>query len=70
MADHQTTGGYPRIAHVISADACLAGQLAPGDFVEWVACGPDEALAALTAREHELAVQTGGEATGGGVWAT
>jgi len=70
MADHQTTGGYPRIAHVISADACVAGQLAPGDFVEWVACGPDEALAALTAREHELAMQTGGEATGGGVWAT
>jgi biotin-dependent carboxylase-like uncharacterized protein len=70
MADHHTTGGYPRIAHVISADACVAGQLTPGDFVEWVACGPDEALEALRVREHALAVQTGGDAVGGGVWAT
>ncbi|MBM3780576.1 MAG: biotin-dependent carboxyltransferase family protein [Acidobacteria bacterium] len=69
MADHQTTGGYPRIAHVISADACMAGQLAPGDFVEWVACGPDDALEALRAREHALAVQTGGDFLGGDVWA-
>jgi len=70
MADHHTTGGYPRVAHVISADACIAGQLAPGDFVEWVACGPDEAVEALQMREHALAVQTGGDAVGGGLWAT
>jgi antagonist of KipI len=70
MADHHTTGGYPRIAHVISADACVAGQLAPGDFIEWVACGPDEALEALRVREHALAAQTGGDSVGGGEWAT
>jgi antagonist of KipI len=31
MADHQTTGGYPRIAHVISAHHSRMGQLKPGD---------------------------------------
>ena len=33
MADHQTTGGYPRIAHVISRDLPLLSQLGPGDKV-------------------------------------
>lgn len=31
MADHQTSGGYPRVAHVISADLPLLAQLGPGD---------------------------------------
>ncbi len=30
MADHQTTGGYPRIGHVISAHHSRLAQLAPG----------------------------------------
>ncbi len=33
MADHQTTGGYPRIAHVVSQDLPLMSQLGPGDKV-------------------------------------
>lgn len=33
MADHQTTGGYPRIAHVVSRDLPLMGQLGSGDKV-------------------------------------
>ena len=33
MADHQTTGGYPRIAHVVSQDLPLMAQLGPGDKV-------------------------------------
>ena len=33
MADRQTTGGYPKIATVITADLPLAGQLAPGDWI-------------------------------------
>ena len=37
MADRQTTGGYPKIATVITADLPLAGQLAPGDWIEFVA---------------------------------
>jgi antagonist of KipI len=54
MADRQTAGGYPRIAHVISADLPLAGQLAPGDFIEFSVCSRQEAVAALIARERQL----------------
>lgn len=31
MADHQTTGGYPRIGHIISADFPTLAQLTSGD---------------------------------------
>jgi antagonist of KipI len=31
MADHQTTGGYPRIAHVISAHHSRLAQMKPGE---------------------------------------
>jgi antagonist of KipI len=54
MADRQTTGGYPQVATVITADLPLAGQLAPGDWVEFVATTRAEAVAALTAREAML----------------
>ncbi len=54
MADRQTAGGYPKIGHVISADLPLAGQLAPGDFIEFVLCSQREAVAALIARERQL----------------
>jgi KipI family sensor histidine kinase inhibitor len=53
VADRQTTGGYPQIATVITADLPLAGQLAPGDWVEFTRCSLDEALAALAAQEAE-----------------
>lgn len=33
MTDRQTTGGYPTIVVVITADLPLAAQLAPGDTV-------------------------------------
>jgi len=33
MADHQTTGGYPRVANVISCDLPLLAQLGAGDKV-------------------------------------
>jgi antagonist of KipI len=54
MADRQTAGGYPKIASVIAADLPLAGQLAPGDFIEFVWCSRHEAAAALIARERPL----------------
>jgi antagonist of KipI len=54
MADRQTTGGYPKIATVISADLALAGQLAPGDWVEFVACTRPAALDALRAQERRI----------------
>ena len=50
MSDRQTTGGYPQIAVVITADLPLAGQLAPGDWVEFVRCSRAEAIAALRDR--------------------
>lgn len=54
MADRATTGGYPIIAVVVSADLPLAGQLAPGEWVEFIPCTRDEAIAALREREHAL----------------
>ena len=54
MADRQTAGGYPKIASVIAADLPLAGQLAPGDFIEFASCSRQEAAAALIARERPL----------------
>ncbi|TMI96073.1 MAG: biotin-dependent carboxyltransferase family protein [Bacteroidetes bacterium] len=33
MADHQTTGGYPRIAHVVSAHLPRLAQKQPGDVI-------------------------------------
>lgn len=35
MADHQTTGGYPRIAQVITADLPKLAQVAPGQTVRF-----------------------------------
>jgi antagonist of KipI len=54
MADRQTTGGYPKIATVITADIGLAGQLGPGDTISFSVCTPGEALAALIAQERTL----------------
>lgn len=52
MADRQTTGGYPAVGVVISADLSRAGQLAPGDRCRFVACTRQEAMTALLARER------------------
>jgi biotin-dependent carboxylase-like uncharacterized protein len=61
MADRQTIGGYPNIATVVTADIGLAGQLAPGDSVTFVAASLGEAMAALIAQERALmAFETGG----------
>lgn len=45
MADHQTTGGYPKIATVIQADLPLLAQCVPGDVVRFRAVSLDEAQA-------------------------
>jgi antagonist of KipI len=55
MADRQTTGGYAKIATVITADLSVAGQLAPGDELHFVICSPSEALDALRAQERVIA---------------
>jgi antagonist of KipI len=54
MADRQTTGGYPKLATVITADICLAGQLGPGDTIAFVVCSRAEALAALIGQERRM----------------
>ena len=54
MADRQTTGGYPQIATVITADLPIAGQLAPGDWIEFSLCTRAEAIAALKEQEEAL----------------
>jgi antagonist of KipI len=62
MADRQTTGGYPRIATVISADLPIAGQLAPGDWIEFAECTRTAAVEAL--REQEAALRGWGRGRG------
>jgi antagonist of KipI len=57
MADRQTTGGYPQIATVITADLPLAGQLAPGDWIEFALCTRADAIAALRRQEGTLRQQ-------------
>jgi antagonist of KipI len=43
MADHQTTGGYPRIAEIVSADVPRVAQLAPGATLHFALCSLDTA---------------------------
>jgi antagonist of KipI len=54
LAERATTGGYATIANVITADHPIAGQLAPGDWIEFAPCTRAEALAALRDREAAL----------------
>ena len=46
LADRQTTGGYPKVATVISADLPALGRLMPGAKVAFQAVSIDEAEAA------------------------
>jgi antagonist of KipI len=54
MSDRQTSGGYPQIATVITADLPMAGQLAPGDWIEFEVCTRHEAMSALIAQEGAI----------------
>ncbi|CAN5619234.1 biotin-dependent carboxyltransferase family protein [soil metagenome] len=54
MADHQTSGGYPRLAHVISADLPLLAQLNPNDTVSFNLISINEAENILLQNEFEL----------------
>jgi antagonist of KipI len=59
MADRQTTGGYAKVAVVIGADLPLAGQLAPGDWIEFAPCTRDAAVDALRLRHRTLRGRAG-----------
>jgi antagonist of KipI len=50
MAAHQTTGGYPRIGHVISADLPRLAQMGPGDSLRFT-------LTDATTAEYEWILQ-------------
>ncbi|MFN0138929.1 MAG: biotin-dependent carboxyltransferase family protein [Pyrinomonadaceae bacterium] len=54
MADHQTSGGYPRIAHVISRDLPLVAQLGANDKVAFHMISLDEAEQLALEFENEL----------------
>ena len=54
MADRQTSGGYPKVATVITADLPIAGQLGPGDEISFEVCSMHDAMAALIAQERAL----------------
>lgn len=45
MADHQTTGGYPKIATVISADIDQLAQARPGDALWFLEVTVEQAIA-------------------------
>jgi antagonist of KipI len=54
LAERATTGGYATIANVITADLPVAGQLAPGDWIQFEAVDLEAAIAALRRREAAL----------------
>ena len=54
-ADHQTTGGYPKIATVISADLPVVGRRRPGDTLRFAAVTVETAEELCRAEERRLA---------------
>jgi len=55
MAEHPTTGGYPRIAQVAAIDLPRLAQRPPGAAVRFEEIGIDEAQTRYLERERELA---------------
>jgi allophanate hydrolase subunit 2 len=54
LADHQTTGGYPKIATVISADLPDIGRRRPGEPIRFAAVAVNEAEALCREEEQRL----------------
>ncbi len=55
LADHQTTGGYPKIATVVSADLPVVGRRRPGDRLRFAAVNVAEAERLAHEAEREIA---------------
>ncbi len=55
LADHQTTGGYPKIATVISADLPAVGRRRSGDTIGFAGVTVAEAEQLARDQEHRLA---------------
>ena len=54
MAEHPTTGGYPRIGQVAAIDLARLAQRRPGDTVRFAAIDIDDAQTRYLARENQL----------------
>jgi antagonist of KipI len=54
MADHQTTGGYPRVLQVITADLTRLAQMKSGQQIRFKLVTLAEARAALLLREKQV----------------
>jgi len=54
MADHQTTGGYPRVGHVITADQPALAQLRPRQELRFAMITADAAEELLWQQEQRL----------------
>lgn len=54
MADHQTTGGYPRLANVISTHLSKLAQLSPGEELRFVMTSLSKAEEGLVAQQKFL----------------
>ena len=63
LADHQTTGGYPRLAQVISVDWPALAQAAPGQQLRFREVSMAEAQVLYGAREMAVAALRRGIAT-------
>jgi allophanate hydrolase subunit 2 len=57
MVDNQTTGGYPKIATVISADLPLVGRRRPGRALRFTAVSVRAAEQARRTQEAEIEAQ-------------
>src|SRR5690606_31675626 len=55
LADHQTTGGYPKLGTVASADIPRLGRLRPGDPLRFARVTVEEAEAARLMLEERVA---------------
>ena len=62
LADCQTIGGYPKMAHVITVDLPIAAQLWPGDTLRFQEVSLAEAQALLREREKDFALFRAGVA--------
>jgi len=54
MADHQTSGGYPRIGNVISVDLPILAQCGANDTIKLKAILVEEAEELLILQEKEI----------------
>ena len=54
MADHQTTGGFPRLAHVVSSELPRLAQMRPGENIRFDSINQQKAEELVLNMENEL----------------